>query len=287
MPPKMRKKWMHRELEALTAGSGRDASLSQRSGSGSSAVGGHDLDGVFGGSAGGRVGLGIRIEDDLSYRDEQDTHLHLQSQRERERELEEAMAMPHPALPVSASLPGTSTSPSTTATSHPTSSATTKSQPPLAPQIQPLTPTLSPSLSVPPSLAASQPFFSDWHVAVELVRELVAAFASADFACLNVFFHHSIFFLLNFAFVHSLISLIFPFSRDSKHVPIFFFTFPPSVSFLAPFPVLSFQTQTNTPPLPPGPNPPLPPRRKPPRELRTLQGVIPQWSFLLVRPGKE
>jgi hypothetical protein len=70
MPPKIRKKWMHRELEALSLGGAREASLSPWSWSRSSGGGGQELDGIFRGTdrSAGRMGLGIRIEDDQFYR---------------------------------------------------------------------------------------------------------------------------------------------------------------------------------------------------------------------------
>ena len=60
------KKWMHRELETLSMGGTREASLSPWSWSRSSSGGKQELDGIFRGTAGGagRMGLGIRIEDD-------------------------------------------------------------------------------------------------------------------------------------------------------------------------------------------------------------------------------
>ena len=66
MPPKMLKKWMHREPEALSMGAGREASLSPGFGSGGAR--GHELDGIFGGAGTGRGSLGIRNGDDHSYR---------------------------------------------------------------------------------------------------------------------------------------------------------------------------------------------------------------------------
>ncbi|KAF8960541.1 hypothetical protein BDZ97DRAFT_1922093 [Flammula alnicola] len=83
MSPKMCKAWMHRELEALSTGGGAEARLSPESasGSGSGGMGGHELDGIFGGPTSGRLGLGVRIEDGLSYRHGG------QPQRERELEL--------------------------------------------------------------------------------------------------------------------------------------------------------------------------------------------------------
>ena len=70
MPPKLCKKWMHRELEALSMAGAREASLGPWSWSCSSSSGGQELDTIFRGTAGsaGRMGLGIRIEDDQFYR---------------------------------------------------------------------------------------------------------------------------------------------------------------------------------------------------------------------------
>jgi len=70
MPPKICKKRMHRELEALSLGGAREASSSPWSWSRSSGGGGQELDGIFRGTdrSAGRMGLGIRIEDDQFYR---------------------------------------------------------------------------------------------------------------------------------------------------------------------------------------------------------------------------
>jgi len=70
MPPKICKKWMHRELEALSMGGTREASLSPWSWSRSSSGSEQELDGIFRGTAGGagKMGLDIRIEDDQFYR---------------------------------------------------------------------------------------------------------------------------------------------------------------------------------------------------------------------------
>lgn len=70
---------MHGELEALSRGTAQEARLSPGSGSSSGGAGGpggrHELpglgsglDGIFGGGADGRVGLGIRIQEDFGYR---------------------------------------------------------------------------------------------------------------------------------------------------------------------------------------------------------------------------
>ena len=70
MPPKMCKKWMHRELEALSMSGVQEAGLSPWSWSHSRSGGGQELEGIFRGTSGsaGRMGLGIRIEDDQFYR---------------------------------------------------------------------------------------------------------------------------------------------------------------------------------------------------------------------------
>ena len=52
MPPKMYKKWMHRELEAVSMGGVREASSSPWSWSHSSSGGGQELDNMFRGTAG-------------------------------------------------------------------------------------------------------------------------------------------------------------------------------------------------------------------------------------------
>lgn len=78
MPPKMHKKWTHRELEALSMGVAQEASLSPESGSssgGADGLGGrHELpglgsglDGIFGVVPLAGSVLGIRIQDDLGY----------------------------------------------------------------------------------------------------------------------------------------------------------------------------------------------------------------------------
>jgi len=64
MSSKICKKWIYRKLEALSMGGAPEASSRSNSG------GGQELDGIFRGTAGsaGRMGLGMRIEDDQFYR---------------------------------------------------------------------------------------------------------------------------------------------------------------------------------------------------------------------------
>jgi hypothetical protein len=68
MPSMSFKKWVHPELVALSIGGAREGCLSAWSWSGSGS-GEKELDGIFRGTAGsaGRIGLGIRIEDDQFY----------------------------------------------------------------------------------------------------------------------------------------------------------------------------------------------------------------------------
>ncbi|KAF8955099.1 hypothetical protein BDZ97DRAFT_1927458 [Flammula alnicola] len=61
MPPKMRKKWMHREVEAMKESSGSPGSGRSENGVGSPGGDGLEL-GFDGGGAGTKVGLGIRVE---------------------------------------------------------------------------------------------------------------------------------------------------------------------------------------------------------------------------------
>lgn len=65
MLSKMRKKWTHRELEVFGISPGREASLSP--GSGSNGARGQELAVIFGGVGSGRVGVGIRNDNDQSY----------------------------------------------------------------------------------------------------------------------------------------------------------------------------------------------------------------------------
>ena len=59
---------MHRELDSLSMGRRREASLSRGPESGSSGVGRHALDGIFRDATSRRVGPGILIEDHQSCR---------------------------------------------------------------------------------------------------------------------------------------------------------------------------------------------------------------------------
>ncbi|KDR65640.1 hypothetical protein GALMADRAFT_1364467 [Galerina marginata CBS 339.88] len=102
-------------------------------------------------SAAGRMGLGIRIEDDPR---DIETHVHVQSQRERERELEDAMAQARQRR---------------------------HQQWPPRTQRRPAPHTHSDTFAICTTIVGCLPaVVSDWHVAAELVRELVAAIAGLD-----------------------------------------------------------------------------------------------------------